>query len=355
MYEDRIRGGPVTTSRRRASFGDPREPDKRSPQMADVARVAGVSTQTVSRVLRAHPHVSERARTRVLAAVEALGYRKNSSASSLASARSLALGAVMLDVGSYRFAVAGGVMAEAKAAGLTVNVGVTPSLRPDDIATAASGLLDQSVAGLVLLMPLHETNERLDKILGVVPSIAIGGGPPEWSRAIAVDERVGSRIAVEHLLNLGHETVWFVDGPSVPERRSGWRDALERANRPTPPPVLMSDWSPESGYEAGRQLLSAGAVTAVAVTADEMAIGVMRALQDGGLNIPNDVAVVGFDDLTIAPFAAPALSSIRQPYSEIGARAVRYLLHRIHAEEGSFESPALVPELVIRASSGSQR
>lgn len=320
------------------------------PDMIDVARVAGVSPQTVSRTLNGYPHVSAAAREKVLAAVAELGYRRNRMASALASGHSRSIGVVTLGEGSFRFDVATGIIAEAEAAGYTVTMSVTASQESPDIARAVTRLLEQNVAGIVLALTLGEADEELEQLIAEVPTIALGGARQDWRDAIAIASGPpATRRAVEYLLILGHETVWYIAGAGAPHFTDEWRATLQDAGRPVPD-VLQGDWSPESGYEQGLLLAKIPEATAVFVAGDEMAFGALRALHESGVRVPEDISVMGADDNRLSRFATPGLTTIRFPYDEMGVRAVRYLLHHLNDPDEPFSSQLLVPEFVIRES-----
>ncbi|MFC6356624.1 LacI family DNA-binding transcriptional regulator [Luethyella okanaganae] len=317
--------------------------------MFDVAELAGVSAQTVSRTLRGYQHVSERTRKKVLDAVAELGYRRNAAAAALASGRSSALGVVGLDHGSFRFDVMSGIVGVAAQRGYTVNMATTATLESKDVTRAISRLLDQSVAGIVLAFTFTEIDAAAEALIAEVPTIAVGGDRKDWADAIALDKHAGTGNATRYLLDLGHETVTYVGGLRELGLADAWRAELERAGRPIPD-VLEGDWTPTSGYALGRRIADDPTITAVLVASDEMAFGVMRGLQEAGRSIPGEISVMGAADSRLSPWVSPPLSSVEEPLMEIGARAARYLLHRIGQDEGPFVSEKIVPRLIIRAS-----
>ena len=170
---------------------------------------------------------------------------------------------------------------------------------------------------------------------------------------MAVDQREGARLATEHLLALGHTTVHHLAGPAEWQeaelRVEGWRDALDAAGaRGRAPP--RGDWSPRSGYEAGRSLLELGDLTAVFVANDQMALGLIRLLHEHGRRVPEDVSIVGFDDIPEAEFFLPPLTTVRQEFNEMGRLALHCLLDGIGARTRS-TTPSIVPAtLIVRAS-----
>lgn len=326
----------------------------RAPGMADVARAAGVSAQTVSRVLSGHPNVQEQTRARVLAAVDRLGYRRNNAARALSSGRSRTIGVVTLRTTHYsRAAVMSGIENAAQDAGYTVSTATTTSLDTSAIEAALSRLADQGVEGVVLSVPLIHTSPRIEALTRAVPTITIDGSRTDATEVVAVDQFHTARLATRHLLDLGHETVWHVAGPEewleAASRRAGWRATLEAAGRTVPPP-LEGDWSPASGYRNGLVLARIPEVTAVFVASDEMAFGVVRALHELGRRVPDDISVVGVDDIELAEYCSPSLTTVAQPFARMGALAVAHLLRHIEDPGRAPEPLSVQPRLVVRAS-----
>jgi DNA-binding LacI/PurR family transcriptional regulator len=325
-------------------------PQPRAVVMADVARLAGVSQQTVSRVLNDSPHVRPATRERVLDAIGKLGYRPNRLARALVTGRSRTLGVLSFDTTLYGPAsTLFAIERAAHEAGYFVSIA---SLRAPDAGSLRRGvdrLLEQGVEGVLVIAPQEAAARGLLELPPDVPVVATEAAPPGAVPLVAVDQRDGARLATEHLLELGHETVWHVAGPDgwleAADRVLGWRGALEAAGAPVPPP-LTGDWSARSGYAAGRGLAEA---TAVFAANDQMALGVLRALHELGRRVPEEISVVGFDDIPEAAYFSPPLTTVRQRFDEIGRRALRLLLARI--EDGAGRTGETVrPELVIRAS-----
>ncbi len=325
----------------------------RGPAMRDVAAAAGVSAQTVSRVLNDHPNVQDGTRRRVLTAIEELGYRRNNTARALVTGRSKTIGVLTLATNNYsRSSLALGIELGAREAGYTVN-SVTSSLSVDALTDAVSRLVFQGVDGIIIAAPLHEAAENIRRITARVPTVNTDGSSRAGERTVGVDQDIAAVLATRHLLELGHKTVWHVAGPAdwsdAASRLNSWRRTLQDAGCEVPP-VLHGDWSPESGYHHGLILGRKPEVTAILVASDEMAFGVLRALNELGRRAPEDVSVVGIDDIDLAAYAQPPLTTIRQSFEETGRRAVQRLVAQIaHPEEVT--APELVaPTLVIRGS-----
>ncbi len=326
----------------------------RPPGMADVARVAGVSPQTVSRALSGHPNVQDRTRAKVMAAVDQLGYRRNNAARMLSSGRSRTIGVVTLRTTAYsQAAVTSGIENAAQDAGYAISTATTPSLDTSAIEGALSRLADQGVEGVILSVPLIHSNKRIEQLTRSTPTITIDGSRTDATEVVAVDQTLAARLATQHLLDLGHDTVWHIAGPEqwleAASRRDGWRATLEAAGKPMPPP-LEGDWSPASGYRNGLILGRIPDATAVFVASDEMAFGVVRALAELGRRVPEDISLVSVDDIELAAYCSPPLTTVAQPFARMGALAVAHLLRHI-ADPHEVTVPSSVePELVIRAS-----
>jgi DNA-binding LacI/PurR family transcriptional regulator len=326
-----------------------------NPSMADVARAAGVSAQTVSRVFRESPNVSPDTRRRVLAAVDELGYRFNSAARTLASGRSRTIGLVLLQSGGYysRSAVTAGVEAAAGAAGYAVSIATIAALDTGLMERSLSKLADQGVEGIVIAVPLIFATPRMEDITRDIPTVTLDGSRTAGASVLGIDQREAGRVATQHLLDLGHRQVWHVSGPDewieARQRRQGWQECLADAGI-EPPPPLEGDWSPESGYRQGQIVAMIPDVTAIFAASDEMAFGVVRALRERGRAVPDDVSIVGVDDIALAAYCSPPLTTVRQDFYRFGAAAVGLLL------EGTGTADSLVPAaLSVRDSTAPPR
>jgi len=326
----------------------------RAPGMLDVARLAGVSHQTVSRVLNDHPSVRPETRAKVQAAIRELGYRRNSAARALATARSSTIG--LLAASSSRSGPVSTLVAveeAARAAGMYVSVVGLSVYDPSSVRDALDHFLDQGVEGLIAIAPVRDAVQAaaavaLDlPVVVVAPTVADGR-----SLHVAVDQRQGARAAVRHLLELGHTRIAHVAGPpawlDAAERAAGWRDELAAAGLALGP-ILAGDWTAAGGYAAGGRLLAEPGPTAVFAANDLTALGLVRAVSEGGLQVPEDLSVVGFDDIEVAAYARPPLTTVRQDFGELGRAAVRLLLGRLAGEQQP-TTTFLAPELRRRAS-----
>ncbi|WP_433274507.1 LacI family DNA-binding transcriptional regulator [Pseudonocardia xinjiangensis] len=334
-----------------------------APVMTDVARLAGVSHQTVSRVVNGSPHVSAPTRNKVLAAMEQLGYRRNAVARALATRRSGTLGVITFDTVLHGpVTTLYGVEQAAGALGLGVSIAVVDRVSSDAVMRALTRLEDQSVEGVIALATQEDAVRALTAGLRALPAIFVGGlagAAAAGATAVGTDQLDGAQAATRHLLEFGHRTVHHLAGPQdwldSRWRVEGWRAALHAAGAPEPP-LVEGDWSARSGYCGMRAMLAADpALTAVFAANDQMALGALRALDEAGRRVPEDVSVVGFDDVPEAEFFRPPLTTVRQHFAEAGQRAVHLLLDLIRPQESPADAtpPPLVPtELVVRRSSG---
>lgn len=324
--------------------------------MTDVARLAGVSHQTVSRVINGHPNVTEATRTRVNQAITQLGYRPNTAARALVTGSNRTIGIVGTGHALHGpVSTLYSVERAARQAGYSVLVGVPTSLDEDAINACVRRLQKQGVDGVVVIAPLRTDNNDIAGLAGDLPLVAVEGSPAGELAVVSVDQVAGAREATSHLLELGHREVWHVAGPlgwyEAADRVSGWRMAHEDRGI-DPPPILNGDWTAKSGCAAGTVLAQIAGVTAVFAGNDSMALGVLRAFDAAGRDVPRDVSVVGFDDVPDAEFYSPPLTTIRQEFGEVGIRSVEILLAQIESGTRSTRRFSIAPRLVTRASTG---
>ena len=324
------------------------------PSLLEVARLAGVSPQTASRVANASASVRPQTRDRVLAAMSQLGYSPNSAARALRVGSYGTIGVIAHQL--HRTGESLTVQAIVEAArgeNYTVSlVGVrTPS--SSDVNAAVLRLAHQSIDGLVIIRAEDDTPATL----GTPPGLPIAVSDSHFvghHPVVSTDHRSGSRLAVEHLLGLGHRTVHHLAGPehsgSATERTEAWRDTLRSAGRTVHPP-LMGDWSSKSGYETGLRIAADPEITAVFAANDEMAIGVMSALADSGVSVPHEVSVIGFDGIPLAEYFRPALTTVRQDFDEIGRTLVDFLVRQIRDGVMLVDEHHLVPARLIERAS----
>ncbi len=335
----------------------------RPPVMADVARLAGVSHQTVSRVLNAHPNVRPATRERVLTAIRELDYRPNTAARTLVTRRSQTLGVVSFDTTLYGPAsMLYGIEQAARSAGYYVSIASLSSLDVRSVQEAVDRLREQAVEGVLVIAPQTSAVDALAHISAGVPVVGVGATAPAQVPMVAVDNAEGARIATRFLLDLGHRTVHHVAGPRSwldgQARAEGWRSALAEARRSgsgaAQPRMLSGDWSARSGCEAGRRLAADPEVTAVFCANDHMALGLLWAFYEAGLRVPGDISVVGFDDIPESSYFVPPLTTVRQDFGELGRRGVELLVEQLSATPGGRTQVLVRPDMVVRRSTSSR-
>ena len=324
------------------------------PGLIDVARLAGVSHQTVSRVLNDHPNVTERTRLRVRAAIAELGYRPNRAARALVTGKSHVIGVIAQSSTLYGPASTLAALAQAAtASGFTISVESVRTLEQGPVREAVSRHLDQRIAGLVVIAPVDSAGEVLDDIPSGIPLVCIDGDPHRPTELVTVDQEAGGYLATKHLLEAGHRTVWHVSGPSdwfdSRGRVSGWRRALAEAGAEIPP-LVAGDWSAASGYHAGQTIARIKDITAVFAANDHLALGILRALHEHGHRVPHDISIVGFDDVPEAEFYIPPLTTIRPDFDTVAAATLELLLAQIESGSTLGRRRVIPPALVSRRS-----
>lgn len=329
------------------------------PTIADVARLAGVSAQTVSRTATGVGTVSPETRQRVLHAMDQLGYAPNRAARALRNGHYGTIGLLAHDFHRTGEALTtDAVLRAAHDEDYTVTLLTVPTADTGDWVPAAARLQHQTVDGLIIIRAEGGSADRIALPprfpVAVSDSRAAGLYP-----CVVVDEAGSMRTAVDHLLKLGHRTVHHIAGPADSEparlRSLGWRGALESAGI-VPPKPIIGDWTVESGHRAGQILLADPTVTAVVCANDEMAFGLMAATQAAGRSVPDDVSVVGFDDIALSRFANPPLTTVRQDFQRMGAELFRLVLDQVRAQSPDGTPHIVIPtELVVRGSTAAPR
>lgn len=324
-------------------ISDPR----RTVGVRDVAAAAGVSRQTVSRVLNEHPEVAPETRERVLAAMSELGYRMNNAARALGTRRTRTIGVVASDALQYgpsRSIAA--IEASARSAGYWVSAAFADSGDANSVRSAVAHLQAQAVDGLIVFAPHAHALDVLDGIDVGVPVAALHAGGRGES-GLSVDQVAGARLAVGALVGAGHRRIAHISGPEE------WMEANARtegfvaelaAHGLHPIAIIGGDWTAGSGHRAAAEVDRSGA-TAVFASNDQMALGVIGGLRERGVRVPEDVSVVGFDDTPDAAYFWPALTTVRQDFEELARRAVAAV-----TGEGLVPEEPVVPVLVERAS-----
>lgn len=331
-------------------------PTARAVSIRDVAAAAGVSYQTVSRVINGHPSVKSSTRELVLVTIEQLGFRPNRAARTLAGGPVQSVTVLTSNTTLYgQRSALQGIEEAARAADFAVGVRVVESEEPAVVRNAVDRALEHGGALIVLAFDRASTRT----LAAVPPGVAMvaivetpvgdeGEGQP-W---VWINDREAAATAAGYLLGLGHPTVHYVAIPSptrASQRLNGWRSALEKAGAPVPPPI-QAGWQPDSGYAAGQMLARDPAVTAVLCGNDDLALGVIRAMHEAGRRVPDRVSVVGFDDTPQSAFLTPALTTVRLDFAELGR--VSFARLRQIIDGGGEVWPELRPQLIVRESAG---
>ncbi|MGK3958617.1 LacI family DNA-binding transcriptional regulator [Arthrobacter sp. R4] len=329
-------------------------PTPRQPVIADVARLAGVSVPTVSRVLTGNIPVSDEKRQRVEAAIEELNYRPSSLARALKSGQRTMVAIFAASTSTYGYAnTVAGIEEVAQAEGFSVVVSVVKSAEPSDVRAAMEVALQQQLAGIIVLDFDPSAAEVLKQLPENIPVVAASGfssGQPGFPYAY-LDEYAAGREATEHLLGLGHPMVHHLGLYPLTQfsgRYQGWFDAQMEAGI-TPPPVLEASRELRSGYEQGLKIATSPDITAVFCSNDGLAIAALRALSEKGIRVPQDVSIIGWDNQPFSEFTRPALSTVAPDFKDLGSRAFR-LLHRLVNREQDVSDSVAAPLLLQRES-----
>lgn len=324
----------------------------RAPNIRDVAAHAGVSYQTVSRVLNDSPSIKPSTRDRVLEAIQLLGYRPNQAARALVTSRSHSIGVLTADSNeNYGPSTAlRSIEHHAREAGYRLSITNINSSDSSSIKAGLDYLLSQGVEALVVIAPQVRVFDAIQELSLNVPFVTLESTGRDPRHSLSVDQIAGARLATKHLIDLGHQDILHISGPQdwieAEARMQGFLDEVIEADLRVRAPVL-GDWSAHFGYYAGLELLKFRDFTAVFAGNDQMALGFMHACRELGLDVPGDISVVGFDDVPEAAHFWPPLTTIRQNFAELGRRAISLLLAELNGVTD--REPMSVPaELVVR-------
>ncbi len=331
---------------------------QRQPNIYDVARVAKVSHQTVSRVLNDNPSIRPETKQRVLRAIEQLGYRPNLAARALASARTKMIGVLSSDTdftGPASMVIA--MDAAARAAGyFTVSCGIDPD-SPDSVMEGVEHLLKVGIEGLALISPHSTAVELVRANVVAIPVVTLDSMYRLDELSVSVDNFAGAAAATQHLIDLGHQNILHISGPrnwfESTTRAAGYTSTVLNAN--LRPMIIEGDWQAETGYLLASEFDFDGReVTAVFAANDRMALGIQRACRERGLAIPQRLSLIGFDDLEETSYYNPPLTTMRQDFRLLGESAMNLLLGEL-AGVTVGKLSRIVPDLVVRESTASPR
>ena len=326
----------------------------------EIARMCGVSTQTVSRVINKRPDVSPETRRAVEAAIAETGFRPSAVARSLVQRRSQTLGVIV--AGLRYFGVAqtlNGITEESQAAGYGLLLREIDSIETVDIAPVVEFLIAHRVEGIIFAVPQLGTNVatvRAQLPIASPPVVFLKAETSPSFSTIGIDNYGGARLATQHLLALGRTRIGHLAGPLIwreaQDRRDGWLDALREAGV-EPGPMVAGNWTPVSGETGFDELFALDpALDGLFVANDQMALGILHAAHARGVAVPDRLAVVGFDGLDEGAHFTPSLTTIVQPLRELGELAVREVLAMTEQDPGhaSVRSLTLATGLMVRAS-----
>jgi DNA-binding LacI/PurR family transcriptional regulator len=327
----------------------------RAPNIRDVARHAGVSYQTVSRVLNDSPSIRPATRAQVLRVIDELGYRPNAAARALVTSRSKTIGVLSIESALYGPTTSiQGVEVAAREAGYRISVTNISADEYDSVRSGLEFLLSQSIDALVILAAQVNVFDAVRRLPISVPFAMLQATDLDAGHSVSVDQAGGARLAVRHLIDLGHTEILHIAGPAgwieAEERAEAYRSELASAGLRARAQVI-GDFTADFGYLAGRELLRDRDFTAVFCCNDQMALGFLHACRDAGVRVPEDVSVVGFDDIPESLHFAPPLTTVRQDFMEIGRRAVASLLSELAGGTPLPHEP-IPPRLIIRESTG---
>lgn len=327
------------------------------PSIYDVAKQAGVSHMTVSRVLNGHPNIRESTRERVLQAIGDMNYTRSSIARALATRRAMRIG-VLVD-SPVQFGPNSTVRAlesAARDAGYAISSFSISDEEELQIDAGVVELVTQGVDALCVIAPRASSLDLLRQQSTGLPTLVIKSEPDAEMHTVAVDQREGALLAVNHLIELGHRSIAHLAGPldwyDARAREEGWREVIGAAGLPIVPPVI-GDWTSDFGYRFG-STYDFGAVTAVFAANDQMALGLIHGLSERGIRVPDDISVVGFDDLPDARHFLPPLTTVRQDFAALGALALQLVIAAIQGEEEAVHDK-IAPHLIVRSSTSARK
>lgn len=326
----------------------------RRASIYDVAKEAGVSHMTVSRVLNGHPNIRESTKQRVLDAIKSTNYTRSSIARALATQRAMRIGVLVDSPVQYGpNSTLRALESAARHHGYMVSaVSFAQDGEADHVEEGIAELVTQGIDGLCIIAPRFSSLDKVRKKAPGLPTVVVQSDHATDMHTVAVDQAAGAKQAVEHLVELGHSSILHVAGPldwyDSRVRAEAFAESLHRAGLHAHSPIF-GDWSSDSGYEVGKTF-PLNEATAFFVSNDQMALGLIHGLHERGLRVPEDVSVVGFDDLPDARHFLPPLTTVRQNFAGLGVRIIELLMQTIEDPTAKFERQLIEPELIIRES-----
>jgi DNA-binding LacI/PurR family transcriptional regulator len=326
----------------------------------DIARICHVSTQTISRVVNKRPDVSPETRELVENAIAEMGYRPSALARSLVQQRSYTLGVILSGLKYLGISlILNGITEECQQTGYALFVEELPRFDTPNIVPVIESLMAHQVEGIIFAAP--ELNENVKIVQSQLPAtrppiIFLKCQPNPNYTTIGIDNYGGARKATEYLLNTGRRHIGLITGPlewlEARQRKQGWEDALKSMGIEVEPRKWsIGNWSSASGESAFAELIQKyPTMNALFVSNDQMALGALHYCHANGIHVPEDMAIIGFDDLTEAAYFTPSLTTITNPLRELGKLAVSTLVNQIDGKPSDEHVITLQPELIIRDS-----
>jgi DNA-binding LacI/PurR family transcriptional regulator len=326
---------------------------ERKANIYDVAQLAEVSHQTVSRVLNNHPSVKPTTRERVEGAIAELKYRPNHAARQLVTSRSQMIGILIAGTELYGpWAILNAMEREARSEGYSViSISVLPH-SPESWREGIDQLRNLDIDGVITIALSNQIVKEVEKSLATATIVIVDTEPSKKFDAVNIENFEGGKIATEHLIGLGHKNIVHITGPSDGyeggQRRQGYEAAMNAAKLKVD--VIEGDWSIATGYKSGKEIAARKILpTAIFSSNDHLALGVIKALSENGIQVPRDISIIGFDNIPEAAYFSPALTSVHQDFDKLGKLAIGRMLNQIKEPE----KPAaftISPKLLVRES-----
>ena len=325
----------------------------RSPSMIDVATRAGVSHQTVSRVLNGHTSVTEKTKKKVLKAMDDLGYRPNLTARALVTGKTATIGVLSHDTTLFGPAsTLHSVQSAARENGYRTTIYSLKSEDSESITSGIRDLINDGVDGIVIIAPQIRGTKEIINVIGNFPAVLVENESTAALPSVNVDQQFGAYELTKHLISLGHKSIAHISGPKhwyeTGRRSRGYKKALTESKLDSSF-IWEGDWSARSGFEATKQIIKNKKITAIFAGNDAMALGALKALSEAGMNVPRDISLVGFDDLPESEYLTPALTTAKQDFHAVGDQALGVLLGLMSNSKVRM-NVAIKPEIIIRTS-----
>jgi DNA-binding LacI/PurR family transcriptional regulator len=319
----------------------------------DVAKLAGVSHQTVSRVLNDHPSLKPETREKVEKAITELKYRPNQAARQLVTSRSKMIGILIAGTELYGpWAILNAMEREARKEGYSViSISVLPE-SPESWNEGIEQLRNLDIDGVITIALPNEIVKAVEKALTTATIVIVDTEPSKKFDAVNIENFEGGKLATQHLIDLGHKSITHITGPADgyegQRRRDGYIDAMKASKLKND--IVEGDWSISTGYAIGNEIAQRTTLpTAIFASNDHLALGVIKALKENQIRIPGDISIVGFDNIPESAYFSPALTTVRQDFDELGQMAINRMLIQLK-ENSKPESFTIAPELIIRES-----